>query len=270
MGWLARRVYQNLEDLHEAIEDLKASFPDGCPEDIEIASKNIRHIQATMPTNGLPQYEEAHSLRAPINSCLGFLQVQLMIPFQTHPLSVAQIQQIEAAIYLTRQFMYDFYQLCYRDKFAWFVDVHADHAPEIGPLFISHLLAWPHIHRKFAGVGFTLTTPAKLSFPPVLYHPHFTPDLWERLLFMMQPGTERIVHITPCAETQGLALKITKGDIQMTPIRWNDLINPRWREGYYEPLYELGGSLMPLTYDEGYGQGIVLRLPWAKTDRERR
>jgi hypothetical protein len=266
MGWLARSVYQHLADFHEAVEDLKVSFSGECPRDIEQVLKSIRHIQATMPAEALTYYEEAHSLRAPINSCIGFLQVQLLIDSREgHPLSLYQRQLIEGAIYLGRQFMYDFYQLCYREQFAWFVDVHTDHAPKVSPLFISHLLAWPHMYKQLN--GFTVTTPEKPSFPPVLYRPHFIPDLWRRLLFSVRLwGTERALAIMPTAEPQGIALKITKGDLQMTPARWAELINPQWREGYYEPLYELGGSLMPLTWDEGYGQGVIVRLPWAKMD----
>lgn len=264
MGWLAHRVAQHLDDLCGAVEDLRGAFSGSGHEDIETIIKSLGYIKSTLSVDHLPGYEEAHSLRAPINSCIGFLQViPIMAPFEGYSVSATQAQQLAAAAYLAREFMYEFYQLCYRDQFAWFVDVETDHAPEVGPLFISHLLAWPYLHTRLN--GFTLRLPEKQSFPPVLYHPHYTPSLWENLLFFVRRhGTERVLSIMPQPEEQGIAIKITKPDLQMTSARWLELINPRpERPRTHERLYEMGGSIMPMAWDEGHGQGIVLRLPWA-------
>lgn len=264
MGWLARRVFQHLDDLCGAVEDLRGAFSGNAHEDIETVVRSLNHIKSTLPVGHLPGYEEAHSLRAPINSCIGFLRaIPIMASFEGYPVSEKQAQQLDAAAYLAREFMYEFYQLCYRDQFAWFVDVDTDHAPEVGPLFISHLLAWPYLHTRFD--RFTLMLPEKQSFPPVLYHPHYIPILWESLLFFVRRhGTQRVLAIRLEPEQQSLAIKITKSDLWMTPVRWLELINPQpERPRTHERLYEIGGSFMPMSWDEGEGQGLILRLPWA-------
>jgi hypothetical protein len=62
------------------------------------------------------------------------------------------------------------------------------------------------------------------------------------------------------AEETELAIVITFMRLCLDQATWEGFRN-RYRA---EPLYELGGSVEPLTWDEGDGQGIILRLPWAK------
>jgi hypothetical protein len=46
---------------------------------------------------------------------------------------------------------------------------------------------------------------------------------------------------------------------------------PSWeywqKSSEYKRLRELGGTIEPLTWDEGYGQGVVMRLPWVKQEK---
>jgi hypothetical protein len=68
------------------------------------------------------------------------------------------------------------------------------------------------------------------------------------------------VHCT----AQGAALQFTVQGLHMMPERWERLLVLGHFPEHYATLREMGGSIEPLTWDEGQGQGVIVRLPWAR------
>ena len=83
---------------------------------------------------------------------------------------------------------------------------------------------------------------------------------WPTNRMRQRPGT---VRITFKADDPHLLVQITMRHILVSPFQWEHFLNAFKECATYEHLRELGGDIEPLAWDEGYGQGIIVRLPWA-------
>jgi hypothetical protein len=102
--------------------------------------------------------------------------------------------------------------------------------------------------------------------PAILYKPsvtfHFLYEV--SLEFSRSDGEEEPprghVYMQLRQTERGAEFCLTMQEYRFPPQTWE-----RWQQdATYEQLRELGGSIEPLTWDEGYGQGVIVRLPWAK------
>jgi hypothetical protein len=102
----------------------------------------------------------------------------------------------------------------------------------------------------------------------VMYHPQLTLYLLANMLGFLartywRQHQARGTVIMSFHEDANFAYLHLTAPVLMTPILWGDLLRSS-RHYDYEYLREIGGDIEPLTWDEGYGQGVIVRLPWAK------
>jgi hypothetical protein len=107
--------------------------------------------------------------------------------------------------------------------------------------------------------------------PPVLYHAGTVLSLFSivasNLRLDPDEGDEAIekrpmmlMHLTVSGTPDAALFCFTVTDYRVLPQIWT-----QWQQNsWYKALRELGGTIEPLTWDEGYGQRMIVRLPWAK------
>lgn len=267
MTWVYRSMLRLSSALVTCLDTLIATF-DESPDELAHVYTNACYIKSQAHAwSDLPQRGELYEIRTPLTVCRGYLnRIQIMAEKKELSYTSQQFCYLDTTLSLLRTFEYWFNHLIDREAFGWFVKLDTDHEPsiEVGPLLISHLLAWPIIQKMCYQTGTSLITPDETLFAPVLYDPDYTPICWRAVVtpFIDEWRNQAPLYITPYAESEGIAIRITRPGLLMEPARWA-LILLRLSAYKHERLRELGGSLMPLTWDEGYGQGIVLRLPWA-------
>jgi hypothetical protein len=103
--------------------------------------------------------------------------------------------------------------------------------------------------------------------PRALYQPYHVPYLLQIIARALAwPELNTTMTLLFRLEATHSALRLTIPQFLMSTQRWetfqervrqSDLDSQEW-------LRELGGNIEPLTWDEGYGQGVIVRLPWAK------
>jgi hypothetical protein len=113
-----------------------------------------------------------------------------------------------------------------------------------------------------------------VSSPPaswmILYDPHELKSLFceigrvfkERCL-RTQRRWYPTLRITFKADAHHAIVYLTIVDFRLMPPEWESFVHQLSEYPCYEHLYELDGGIEPLTWDEGYGQGVIVRLPWA-------
>jgi hypothetical protein len=72
------------------------------------------------------------------------------------------------------------------------------------------------------------------------------------------------LNITFQAEEHYVAVHLALCNGLVTSHAWDKFFNEFRAQPCYEYLRELGGHIEPLTWSEEEGQGIIVRLPWAK------
>jgi len=110
-----------------------------------------------------------------------------------------------------------------------------------------------------------LNIPTVPNLPAIVYHRWHTPALFEEITRIL--AREPFVTGEPSAfrfdvdpTEDGLLIKIRAQGVLMLPWLW-DQIRHRFSE---DRLCDFGGRVEPLAWDKGYGQGVIIRLPWAK------
>jgi hypothetical protein len=101
------------------------------------------------------------------------------------------------------------------------------------------------------------------DWPPVVYHHDI--DAWLRRLIhrLFMDHGQACVNISVKRTAAFFEIALTQPDLHLRPDTWARLIE---RGGYdnLEFLHELMGHVEPLTWDEGWGEGVIVRLPWAE------
>jgi hypothetical protein len=104
-------------------------------------------------------------------------------------------------------------------------------------------------------------------WPFVAYHPIYTYHLLCRLIrTLSRIMNGRRVIICPERTATHFVMKLTIRELHLTPALWERVIEALKaadNDANLELLYEMGGDLDPLTWDEGWGEGVIVRLPWA-------
>lgn len=133
---------------------------------------------------------------------------------------------------------------------------------------IAHAL-WSALalNRRFERV--TLLPRPLPQMPSIVYSPALILHLLYEVSFEFRPDNaetpqgHEVLFLRQADE--GAEFCVTMHEYRLLPEIWN-----RWWQGKrYELLRELGGSIEPLTWDEGDGQGVIVRLPWAKPSQSR-
>jgi hypothetical protein len=99
------------------------------------------------------------------------------------------------------------------------------------------------------------------------YYPHATTQLLRHAMLhisISQNSNLGQVLFAVHSEANFVRLSMTNPDYAIPMTDWELLMAYIGGEENYEHLRELGGSVEPLTWDQGFGQGIIVRLPWAK------
>jgi hypothetical protein len=71
------------------------------------------------------------------------------------------------------------------------------------------------------------------------------------------------LNITFKAEEHHVAIHLALRNGLVTSHAWDKFFNELRGQPCYEYLRELGGYIEPLAWNEGEGQGVTVRLPWA-------
>lgn len=99
------------------------------------------------------------------------------------------------------------------------------------------------------------------------YYPHATTQLLRHAMFhvsISQNSSLGQLLFAVHSEENFVRLSITNPDYAIPMTDWELLMFYIGGEKNYEHLRELGGRVEPLTWGQGFGQGIILRLPWAR------
>jgi hypothetical protein len=104
------------------------------------------------------------------------------------------------------------------------------------------------------------------DLPLMCYDMLYTTSLLENFFRVIsrEQSQSGVVTVVLKREEVFCALSIHVQDLRMTPQLWEQTQQSFYYGDEIERLHELGGSIEPLTWDEGQGQGVILRLPWAK------
>jgi hypothetical protein len=104
------------------------------------------------------------------------------------------------------------------------------------------------------------------DLPLVCYDRVYTTSLLIHFFEILSrvPDLSGIIYVDSRAEAEFCALSIRVQHLRMTPQLWQQTQQSFYYGDEIERLQELGGSIEPLTWDEGHGQGVIIRLPWAK------
>jgi hypothetical protein len=106
----------------------------------------------------------------------------------------------------------------------------------------------------------------------ILYDTHELKAFFYDLMTMfpaLWPGHRKYpwrgrLNITFKAEEHHVVIHIALWNGLITSREWDKFFNEFREQPCYEYLRELGGDIEPLAWDEGQGQGVIVRLPWAK------
>jgi hypothetical protein len=138
------------------------------------------------------------------------------------------------------------------------------------------VLLWPHIYPEYVDITLDLDEFDMGSWPAVPYHPNRTATALydavirivdERLNALTIAGREDDevdLLVIPRRTDTAFEIRVTHPTVTMTPALWERYQTTLQHRSSLEHLRELGGSIEPLTWDEGQGQGVIVRLPWAK------
>lgn len=102
----------------------------------------------------------------------------------------------------------------------------------------------------------------------VLYEEHELKSLFYTLVttltwLVRREERREMLRITFKAEEHQAVVHITLRHLLVTAQEWERFTNRFQQYACYEHLRELRGTIEPLTWDEGHGQGVIVRLPWA-------
>jgi hypothetical protein len=132
---------------------------------------------------------------------------------------------------------------------------------------------WPYVYPAMVDQSFSDFSVR--DWPLVRYHPYWTHHLifgcisrlsekqfaLKNLFPVRAPKT---VYVRPHWTPQFFELRLSIPE-RLMPVRWETLMDSlswQWTNDV-EALRELGGDITPLTWDEGHGEGVIVRLPWA-------
>jgi hypothetical protein len=135
------------------------------------------------------------------------------------------------------------------------------------------------IHTATRRMLFSIRTRSLPEGRRILYHPYYT--LYALLRLIRRLNRERLVNSRLILTMRGtphfLDLIVTSPTLRLTPTLWQSILNDisapdrgRWLdvrsadEDMVEILRELGGDITPFFWNLGYGEGIVVRLPWVE------
>jgi hypothetical protein len=128
------------------------------------------------------------------------------------------------------------------------------------PAYIAVYALWPFVYPWC--LDYTLNIEVK-TWPTVFYHPYYTPIILHQTIATFAPILRDLVVI-PRKTDAAFEIRVTHPTVTMTPALWERYQTTLQHRSSLEHLRELGGSIEPLTWDEGQGQGVIVRLPWAK------
>ena len=143
-------------------------------------------------------------------------------------------------------------------NFRWSLEVELE---KLSPFIVLSAL-WPHIYPLYLDRTLNLDTFNMQNWPAILYHPYRTWLMLYQSITTLARIHENLV-INPRCHEDAFALCVSHPALCMTPTLWEALIQNLYSVGDLEYLREIGGSVEPLTWDEGYGEGVIVRLPWA-------
>jgi hypothetical protein len=99
-------------------------------------------------------------------------------------------------------------------------------------------------------------------WPPVLYHPYHVPVVFGSTASTLAINGRNVV-VSPRKSDSYFEICVTSPTLCMTSALWETVLSTLRSTDGFEHLRELGGSIEPLTWEEGQGQGVIVRLPWA-------
>jgi hypothetical protein len=132
------------------------------------------------------------------------------------------------------------------------------------PAYTVLRVLWPIIYPQFLDRALSLSAFEIQSWPMVLYHPYHTLELFYSIVINLDQSNRDLL-VTLYKTASSFKICVTHPRLRMTPTLWNNFlaeISPNNNELEY--FRELGGNIEPLTWDEGQGQGVIVRLPWVK------
>jgi hypothetical protein len=102
----------------------------------------------------------------------------------------------------------------------------------------------------------------------ILYHPRYTQDLMVELVMgLNQRQILGNVGLTYARTASFFEMALTVQDLRLRPDTWQAMLDQIYAP-CVEMLYEIGGQIEPLTWTDGQGEGVNVRLPWAKAEGE--
>jgi hypothetical protein len=102
----------------------------------------------------------------------------------------------------------------------------------------------------------------------LLYHPYCIPHC----IYILVRGLNRLraqskAKISFRQTSSWFQMALTCDGLHLRPDLWESLLDPD-RTNVFEIVYEMGGQIEPLTWDEGQGEGVIVRLPWARSSED--
>jgi len=96
-----------------------------------------------------------------------------------------------------------------------------------------------------------------------LYHPYYTYHLVGNVIRSLTRSNEEKPYLSYRFTASFFEISITLPSLRLRPGIWNEILNSLHMPLCLEILRELGGTLEPLTWNTGQGEGVIVRLPWA-------
>jgi hypothetical protein len=131
------------------------------------------------------------------------------------------------------------------------------------PAYVVLSAFWAYVSPWCLDRSLDLSAFAIQEWPVALYHPYYTPALLHQIIATFS-RVARDLLVIPHRTAADFEIHITHHTLRMTPDFWERVVAPLHFSDHLERLRELGGDIEPLTWDEGQGQGVIVRLPWAR------
>jgi hypothetical protein len=99
------------------------------------------------------------------------------------------------------------------------------------------------------------------------YHPYHTEGLMRHLILSLNQRTQSRTRVSYAQTPRFFEITLIVEHLHVRPETWQMLVD-EIEVDHMEFLREIGGQIEPLTWNEGQGEGVIVRLPWARSDSE--
>jgi hypothetical protein len=157
--------------------------------------------------------------------------------------------------------------LTHMRSFKIYAYPHDERVYKVAPHVIAKTLWSSLAYSRSCEFAALLPNPLP-RLPAVLYHPSLVLHFLHSICLDLEQSEReepprRVICMQLRSAEHGAEICLT--------VQGDHFSLPSWeywqKSSEYKRLRELGGTIEPLTWDEGYGQGVVMRLPWVKQEK---